>query len=87
MTTNAPLTTRSKSPMSGGLRGPTPPCPHAHANATRLKSPQHWGDGGGPPLAHTTVVSTQEKAVLGKERKKVKMQKQTYFSPATTRTS
>jgi len=58
-----------------------------HAPSHPPKSPQHWGDVGGPPLAHTTVVSTQEKAVLGKERKKVKMQKQTYFSPATTRTS
>ena len=54
MTTHAPNTTQLKSPIHGGLRGPTHCQPHTHASTTPLKSPQDWGDLGGPPRTHAT---------------------------------
>ena len=67
----------SKSPIYGGFRGPTPPQPHTHANAIRLKSPQHWGDLGGPPRTHTALFSTQENTYPRKKEGKLKSAKQT----------
>mgnify|MGYP007071034403 CR=1 FL=1 len=34
-----------------------------------LKSPQHWGDGGGPRSTQATSFSTSEQAYLGKKEK------------------
>ena len=45
-----------------------------------LKSPQHWGDGGGPRSTQATSFSTPEQAYLGKKERKLKTEKQTYFS-------
>jgi len=59
MTTHLPNTTRFNSPAGAGGaptavgRGPTPAQAHRFPNATALKSPQDWGDVGGPPHAQT----------------------------------
>src|SRR5690349_10333747 len=65
-------TTAVKSPMYGGFRGPTAAQPPRILNTTRTKSPQHWGDVGGPPLAQATSSPTQEKAVPGEEEEELK---------------
>jgi hypothetical protein len=54
-------------------------------SATALKSPQHWGAGhpsqrvGGPSPSRLSTRRTSHKAILGEEKKKSKMTKQTYF--------
>src|SRR5690349_6067175 len=63
-------TTRLKSPMYGGFRGPTPPQPHRHPIASQQKSPHHWGDLGGPspiPATHPHTGSSHP----GKEGRKL----------------
>ena len=57
-----------KSPTCGGGhppqvgRGPTPPPPPTHPVTTALKSPQDWGDLGGPPRAQPPASPHQGKA-------------------------
>src|SRR5689334_22692371 len=84
MTTTSRPSHPSKSPMYGGFRGPTVPQPTAHTSTTRSKSPQHWGDIGGPLPAHTSSFSTAGKRTLGKKERKLETENQTYFSPPPT---
>jgi hypothetical protein len=49
-------------------------------STTHSKSPQDWGDVGGPHCAHATRVPAAAKAVPRMKERKLKAEKQTYFS-------
>ena len=66
-------TTRSKSPMHVGLRGLTPPMPPASTSTDPLKSPQHWGDVGGPHPIPITRVPAAEKPSLALKKESEKL--------------
>jgi hypothetical protein len=79
-----------KSPMYGGRvptavgGGPTPPPPHTHASAARLKFPQHWGAGHplagrGPRPAPTTRLPPPAKAVPEEEEEELKQKNKPTF--------
>jgi hypothetical protein len=77
MTTHHTLApaTRFKSPVHGGFRGPTSAQPRRILNTTAFKSPQHWGDVGGPYHAPTPA-----KAVPEEEEEELKQKNKPTFA-------
>ena len=59
MTTLPRPSHRLKSPTCGGFRGPTPPQPHAHASATRVKVPPALGGFRGASPAPATCTRSR----------------------------